>query len=97
VVLGALVAVYGAACVFCIRAADKTIVAILDVLWLLGPAANLVHGSKLLWPFLAETLVFLWTIRLFVRSRPRRRRMWSGAAAFMVWVVSGLFAYAVAW
>lgn len=92
-----MVTVYVAACVFCVSAADKTIVAVLDVLWLLGPAANLVHGSKLLGLFLVETLVLFWTIRLFVRTTRRRRRVWIGAAALVVWVLSGLFAYAVAW
>lgn len=92
-----MVALYGAICVFCASAADETIVAILDVLWLLGPAANLVHGSKLLGLFLVETLVIFWTIRLFVRAARRRHRMWIGAAAIAIWVLSGIFAYAVAW
>jgi hypothetical protein len=96
-VLVTLAIVYTGICLFCAGVSDATVVWMLNVLWLLGPPANLVHGSELLWLFATETVVVFLMFFCFARTTRRQRRIWVAAAALTVWVFSGLFAFAAAW
>ena len=100
--VGVSVAVYGAACALwggaCVgdRAArgyalsnDASILFLL-----LGPAANLGWGTKLVWPFLVGTLVFFSLVFLLIRVKRRELRLFVATIALLAWFVSAIPAVA---
>jgi hypothetical protein len=73
---------------------NETQVAIRPYVWLLGPPANLVHGTDFLWPFLIGTLVLGMCAFMTMRSRRfAMKTVWS-AMALVAWAMFGFLAYA---
>jgi len=62
--------------------------------WLLGPAANLVHGTHFLWPFAIGTIAVAGLFLGFVRSRSRAVKASCATAFALAWVAFGFLAYA---
>lgn len=63
-------------------------------LWLLGPPANLVHGTKFLVPFVTGTFVLGGLVLGVSRSESPVVQLFSAVALVLVWAAFGFIAYA---
>ena len=85
-----LVTVYLAACFFCLGIIDMNTRISLETLLLFGPAANLVHGTKVIWLFIAETMVFFSVTLFSMRTKRREWRHLFAVVALLVWFLSAV-------
>ncbi len=92
--VAALGGAYGLLCAVCVSAPTSRVRAMLDALWLLGPPANLVHGTSFLVAFLIGTVLVLGLSLALARARRRGLRVVLGLVLLLIWVSSGWLAYA---
>jgi hypothetical protein len=93
--VGSLVAAYLIASLVCILVPAAAVRAWIAFLWLLGPPANLIHGTRYLVPFFVGTLVvgaLGWGLLRSSVSSFRRRMLTLGIA--VAWAAFGVLAYA---
>jgi hypothetical protein len=62
--------------------------------WLLGPPANLVHGTQFLWPFAIGTIIVAVLLVGVARSRSTAMRAVCGVGFAIAWATFGFVAYA---
>jgi hypothetical protein len=62
--------------------------------WLLGPPANLIHGTNFLWPFVIGTGVVVGLTFGVTRTESPGVQIVSGVALLIAWAVFGFIAYA---
>lgn len=91
--LPAAVVAYVAFCVFCLAAPSPSIRALLGLVWILGPPANLIHGTHFLAPFILGTVLVFGIARMLPRVGPGGRALLS-VLLVLVWAVFGFLAYA---
>ena len=87
-------AIYIGLCIFCGLADAATIRAILGLLWILGPPANLVYGWRFLAPFVVGTLLVGGLFVALIRVKAPARRVMLGLALSAVWAFFGFLSYA---
>ena len=63
-------------------------------LWLLGPPANLVWGTKFLSPFMVGTLALMALAYAWRQTQTRAWKAVVGVSAVCVWTICGLLCYA---
>jgi hypothetical protein len=80
--------------VFCAVWAMTTPSWLLSFLWALGPAANLVHGTMFLVPFLGGTVLVTLLFLLTVFARPILVRRLAAFFLPLAWLAFGILAYA---
>jgi len=93
--VGYLVAAYLIASLVCILVPAAAVRAWITFLWLLGPPANLIHGTRYILPFFVGTLVvgaLTWGLLRSSASSFRRRILIVGIA--VTWAAFGVLAYA---
>lgn len=89
-----LVATYVCTSVFCFAAPTVLIQKILMVLWMFGPPANLIHGTKYLWPFLLGSVLIFSLAFAFCRTRALVWRVVLVLGLSVIWISFGVLAYA---
>jgi hypothetical protein len=62
--------------------------------WLLGPPANLVHGTNFLWPFAIGSAVVAGLIFGISRSESRGVQLACGVTLLIAWAIFGFIVYA---
>jgi hypothetical protein len=62
--------------------------------WLLGPPANLVHGTKFLWPFGIGTVVVAGLFLAVTRTESPGVQVACGVALIIAWMIFGFLVYA---
>jgi hypothetical protein len=66
----------------------------LGLLWMLGPPANLIYGTRYVKPFLVGTVVTAVLFSGVVHSRGPVPRIYFLMALLVAWIVFGFIAYA---
>ena len=84
--------VYVAACVVCAGSSYGTVFSYVCSFCLLGPPANLIHGTEVLLLFVLETLVFFFALVLSLKARCWEWKVLLSSIAVIVWLLSGFVA-----
>jgi ABC-type enterochelin transport system permease subunit len=66
----------------------------LEVLWLFGPPASLIYGTKFVWPFCIGTTLIVALLYAAVRVETQFLRGLVGLVFAAVWALAGFIAYA---
>lgn len=62
--------------------------------WLLGPPANLLHGTNYLWPFVIGTIVVAGLVFGMTRTESPGVQFICGVALLVAWAIFGFVTYA---
>lgn len=62
--------------------------------WLLGPPANLVHGTSFLWPFAVGTVVVAGSVLGIARTESPGVQVTCAIALLITWALCGFLVYA---
>lgn len=89
-----MLAAYAAICMSCLLAPRWVLRDLINFLWILGPPANLVYGSKYLLPFIIGTVVVGVAVDAIVRARTTWVRSLLLLALALTWLLFGFVAYA---
>lgn len=91
---GILLAAYLALSAFCALAPDPLTGRIYSIIWIFGPPANLVYGTRWALPFAVGTLFVVVGYFAIVRARRRRSVCLWLLGIILVWSFFGVLAYA---